>query len=177
MLRAFMILGSMATLAFSQPLEYPKAEKGDVVDDYFGTKVPDPYRWLENTDSPETVAWVKAENILTSAYMEKLADRASFREELTKLLNYQRYTVPDYEGHRYLYRKNDGLQNQSVIYTQKQLSDEPKVLLDPNQLAADGTVAVTSTSVSEDGRLLAYGVAASGSDWNEIRIRDIDSGR
>ena len=92
-------------------------------------------------------------------------------------MNYPRYTVPDYEGHRYLYRKNDGLQNQSVIYTLKQLSDEPKVLLDPNQLATDGTVAVTSTSVSDDGRLLAYGVAASGSDWNEIRIRDIDSGK
>jgi len=170
-----MILGSMATLAFSQPLEYPKAEKGDVVDDYFGTKVPDPYRWLENTDSPETVAWVKAENILTSAYMEKLADRASFREELTKLLNYQRYTVPEYEGHRYLYRKNDGLQNQSVIYTLKRLTDEPKLLLDPNQLASDGTVAVTSTTVSEDGRLVAYEVASSGSDWNEIRVRDIEA--
>jgi prolyl oligopeptidase len=177
MFRAFLMLGSIATVAVSQPLEYPKARKGDVVDDYFGTKVPDPYRWLEDTDSPETAAWVKAENLLTSAYMEKLPERAPFREKLTKLLNYPRYTVPDYEGHRYLYRKNDGLQNQSVIYTQKQLSDEPKVMLDPNQLAADGTVAVTSTSVSEDGRLLAYGVAASGSDWNEIRIRDIDSGR
>jgi prolyl oligopeptidase len=177
MFRAFLMLGSIATVAVSQPLEYPKARKGDVIDDYFGTKVPDPYRWLEDTDSPETAAWVKAENLLTSAFMEKMSDRAAFREELTKLLNYPRYTVPDYEGHRYLYRKNDGLQNQSVIYTLKQLSDEPKVLLDPNQLATDGTVAVTSTSVSDDGRLLAYGVAASGSDWNEIRIRDIDSGK
>ncbi len=177
MFRAFLMLGSIATVAVSQPLEYPKARKGDVIDDYFGTKVPDPYRWLEDTDSPETAAWVKAENLLTSAFMEKITDRAAFREELTKLLNYPRYTVPEYEGHRYLYRKNDGLQNQSVIYTLNQLSDEPKVLLDPNQLATDGTVAVTSTSVSDDGRLLAYGVAASGSDWNEIRIRDIDSGK
>jgi prolyl oligopeptidase len=175
MFRVLMILGSIVTVAVSQTLEYPKAQKGDVVDDYFGTKVPDPYRWLEDTDSPETVAWVKTENLLTGTYMEKLADRAPFRDELTKLLNYQRYTVPEFEGHRYVYRKNDGLQNQSVIYTLKNLSDEPTVLLDPNQLASDGTVAVTSTAVSDDGRLLAYGVAASGSDWNEIRLRDIEA--
>jgi prolyl oligopeptidase len=177
MFRALMMLGTIATVAVSQTLEYPKAQKGDVIDDYFGTKVPDPYRWLEDTDSQETVAWVKAENLLTAGYMEKLADRAPFRDELTKLLNYQRYTVPEYEGHRYVYRKNDGLQNQSVIYTLKNLGDEPTVLLDPNQLASDGTVAVTSTAVSEDGRLLAYGVAASGSDWNEIRIRDIEANK
>jgi prolyl oligopeptidase len=188
MFRAFLLLGSLAIAAFSQAtefpksegvhtqaLEYPKASKGNVVDDYFGTKVPDPYRWLEDTDSPETMAWVKAENILTSSYMEKLPDRLSFREGLTKLLNYQRYTVPTWEGHRYLYRKNDGLQNQSVIYTLKELTDEPRVLLDPNRLSSDGTVAVTSTTVSDDGRLLAYEVAASGSDWNEIRVRDIDA--
>jgi prolyl oligopeptidase len=167
----------MATVAVSQTLEYPKAQTGDVADDYFGTKVADPYRWLEDTDSQETVAWVKAENLLTAAYMEKLADRAPFRDELTKLLNYPRYTVPEYQGHRYVYRKNDGLQNQSVIYTLKNLSDEPTVLLDPNQLASDGTVAVASTAVSEDGRLLAYGVAASGSDWNEIRVRDIEANK
>ena len=172
-----MMLGTIATVAVSQTLEYPKAQRGDVVDDYFGTKVPDPYRWLEDTDSLETVAWVKAENLLTGTYMEKLADRSPFRDELTKLLNYQRYTVPEYEGNRYVYRKNDGLQNQSVIYTLKNLSDEPTVLLDPNQLASDGTVAVTGTAVSEDGRLLAYGIAASGSDWNEIRVRDIEANK
>src|SRR3984957_10383227 len=133
MFRAFLMLGSIATVAVSQPLEYPKVRKGDVVDDYFGTKVPDPYRWLEDTDSPETMAWVKAENVLTSTYMEKLPERALFREELMKLLNYQRYTVPKWEGHRYVYRKNDGLQNQSVIYTLKELGDQPRILLDPNR--------------------------------------------
>jgi prolyl oligopeptidase len=187
MFRALILLGSIVTVALSRTIEspkgetvalsYPEAKRGEIVDDYFGTKVPDPYRWLEDTDSAPTVAWVKAENVLTSAYMEELPDRASFRDELTNLLNYQRYTVPDWEGHRYVYRKNDGLQNQSVIYTLKVLTDEPEVLLDPNRLASDGTVAVTSTKVSEDGRLLAYEVAASGSDWNEIRVRDIDAGK
>jgi prolyl oligopeptidase len=176
MLRALLLLGSIVTVAFSQPLEYPKARKGDVVDDYSGTKVPDPYRWLEDTDSSETAAWVKAENVLTSAYLEKLPDLARFREGLTKLWNYPRYTVPTWKGHRYLYRRNDGLQNQSVIYTLKELGDEPGVLLDPNQLSSDGTIAVTSTVLSDDGRFLAYGVAASGSDWNDIRVRDILTG-
>jgi len=174
MIRAAMMLGITGTMAFSQPLEYPRAKRTDVVDDYFSTKVPDPFRWLEDTDSPETQEWVKAENEITSEYLEKLADREAFKERLTKLLNYQRYTAPSWEGHRYLYRKNDGLQNQSVIYTLKKLSEAPKVLLDPNQLASDGTMAVTSTTVSDDGRLLAYGIAASGSDWNVIRVRDID---
>jgi prolyl oligopeptidase len=176
MLRALLLMGSIVTGAFSQPLEYPKARKSDVEDDYSGTRVPDPYRWLEDTDSPETAAWVKAENVVTSAYMEKLPDRSRFREGLTKLLNYPRYTVPTWKGDRYLYRRNDGLQNQSVIYTLKELGDEPSVLLDPNQLSSDGTTAVTSAVLSEDGRFLAYGVAASGSDWNDIRVRDIHTG-
>lgn len=175
MLRAVILLGLTGTAAVSQPLEYPKAKKTDVVDDYFGVKVPDPYRWLEDTDSPETIAWVKAQVALTSAYLEKLPDREPFKERLTKLLNYERYTAPSWQGHRYLYRKNDGLQNQSVIYTLTELSRTPKVLLDPNQLASDGTIAVTSTEVSDDSRLLAYGIAASGSDWNEIRVRSIDT--
>jgi prolyl oligopeptidase len=177
MLRAAVLLGFTGTVAVSQPLEYPKTKRTDFVDDYFGTKVPDPYRWLEDPDSPETREWVKAENEITFAYLGKLPDREPFRERLTKLLNYQRYTVPNWEGHRYLYRKNDGLQNQSVIYTLQKLSEAPRVLLDPNELASDGTMAVTSTTVSEDSRLLAYGIAASGSDWNVIRFRDIDTNR
>src|SRR5271165_4292401 len=144
MLRAVMLLGLTGTVAVSQPLEYPKAKRTDVVDDYFGAKVPDPYRWLEDSDSPDTQEWVRAENEITSAYLEKLADRETFKARLTELLNYPRYTVPNWEGHRYLYRKNDGLQNQSVIYTLKKLSEAPKVLLDPNQLASDGTMAVRS---------------------------------
>lgn len=172
-----LVLGSLAVAALAQPLTYPTARRGDVVDDYFGTKVPDPYRWLEDPDSPETAAWAKAESALTSGYIDKLPDRAAFRDELTKLLNYQRYSVPVWEGHRYVYRKNDGLQNQSVIYTLKALSDTPVVLLDPNQFASDGTVAVSSTTVSENSRYVAYGVSASGSDWTEIKVRDIDGAK
>ena len=168
-----MFLGITATLAVSQPLEYPKVRKADVVDDYFGTKVPDPYRWLEDADSAETLKWIKQENELTQSYLQKLPDRALFRERLTNLLNFERYTVPVWGGHRYIYGKNEGLQNQSVIYTLKDLNDTPRVLLDPNKMASDGTVAISSTAVSDDGRLLAYGIAASGSDWNIIHVRDI----
>ena len=173
MLRVFMFLGITAMLAVSQPLNYPKVRKADVVDDYFGTKVPDPYRWLEDADSPETRKWIKEQNELAQSYLQKLPDRTSFRERLTKLLNFERYTVPVWGGHRYVYRKNDGLQNQSVIYTLQDLNDTPQVLLDPNKMASDGTVAISSTAVSDNGRLLAYGIAASGSDWNIIHVRDI----
>src|SRR5262249_41093734 len=173
MLRVFIFLGITATLAVSQPLNYPKVRKADVVDDYFGTKVPDPYRWLEDPDSPETLKWINQENELTQSYFQKLPDRARFRERLTNLLNFERYTVPVWGGHRYIYGKNEGLQNQSVIYTLEALNDTPQVLLDPNKMASDGTVAISSTAVSDDGRLLAYGIAASGSDWNTIRVRDI----
>jgi prolyl oligopeptidase len=155
MFRAAFLVALIAATAFSQPLEYPSAKKGKVVDDYFGTKVPDPYRWLENPDSPETIAWVEAENKITSAYMAKLPDRAAFREELRKLLNYERFGVPKWGGGCYIYTKNDGLQNQSVLFKLKILNGTPEILLDPNQFARDGSVAVTSTAVSNDGRYLA----------------------
>jgi prolyl oligopeptidase len=175
MLRVLCFLGFIVTAAVSQPLNYPKARRCDVVDDYFGTKVPDPYRWLEDADSKETREWIKEENELTQSYLGELPERTPFKDRLTKLLNFERYTVPDWEGHRYVYRKNDGLQNQSVIYTLKDLNDTPQVLLDPNKMAADGTVAISSTAISDDSRLVAYALAASGSDWNTIRIRDIAS--
>ncbi|HYY26976.1 MAG TPA: hypothetical protein VE860_03480, partial [Chthoniobacterales bacterium] len=177
MFRAVFLIGFVAVSALSQPLKYPSAKQGDVVDDYFGTKVPDPYRWLENPDSPETTKWIAAENKITSAYLDKLPDRAAFREELTKLLNYERFGVPKWEGGCYVYSKNSGLQNQSVFFKVKSLSDAPEILLDPNQFASDGTVAVTSTAVSDNGRYLAYGTSVSGSDWNDLRVRDIETGK
>src|SRR5215831_10630106 len=178
---SYLCLGLLFGLASSAPavprIQYPETKRTDVVDDYFGTKVPDPYRWLEDADSPETLKWIKQENELTQSYLQKLPDRALFRERLTNLLNFERYTVPVWGGHRYIYGKNEGLQNQSVIYTLEALNDTPQVLLDPNKMASDGTVAISSTAVSDDGRLVAYGLAASGSDWNTIRIRDIASGK
>ncbi|MGJ7916726.1 prolyl oligopeptidase family serine peptidase [Massilia sp. LXY-6] len=159
------------------PLSYPVAKKVDQTDDYHGTKVADPYRWLEDANSAETKAWVDAENKLTQSYLAQIPQREAIRQRLTQLWNYERYSVPFKEGGRYFFSRNDGLQNQSVLYTMKSLSDTPRLLLDPNRLAADGTVALAGMAVSPDGKLLAYSTAASGSDWNEIRVRDVDTGK
>lgn len=166
-----------ATDAPAAPWNYPPATRGSVVDDYHGAKVADPYRWLEDLDSPQTQAWVEAQNELTHGFLAKLPQRAWLRERLTTLWNYPRYGLPGKEAGRYFFSKNDGLQNQSVLYVQETLADEPKVLLDPNTLSADGTVALTASAVSADGRWLAYGVAVAGSDWNEYRVRDIATGQ
>src|SRR5438270_6471475 len=156
---------------------YPVARKGDQVDDYHGTKVADPYRWMENRDSAETRAWVEAENKVTFSYLEQIPFRQAIKDRMTKLWNYERYTVPFKEGGRYFYTRNNGLQNQNVLYTTTSLTGEPKVLLDPNALSADGTVALSGRAISRDGKLLAYGLEASGSDWQEWHIRDIESGK
>jgi len=153
-----------------------ETRRGDVVDDYHGTKVADPYRWLEDPDSPETRAWVEAENAVTFAFLERIAARNRIRERLTRLWNYERYTPPWKEGDRYFFFRNNGLQNQNVLYTQPSLAAEARVLLDPNTLSPDGTVALLSASVSEDGRLLAYGLSTAGSDWQTWHVRDVETG-
>ncbi|HYG10409.1 MAG TPA: hypothetical protein VD835_10710, partial [Pyrinomonadaceae bacterium] len=163
--------------AASKPLTYPATKKAEQVDDYHGTKVADPYRWLEDLDSPDTKAWVEAQNRLTDAYLAQIPARQKIKERLTKLWNFERYGIPFREGDRYFYTKNDGLQNQSVLYTVASLSDEPRVLLDPNKLSADGTVALAGTAISRDGKLMAYGLSASGSDWAEWRVRNIETGQ
>ena len=155
---------------------YPTSKKIDQVDNYHGTMVADPYRWLEDANSAETGEWVAAQNTVTQAYLGQIPAREAIRQRLTRLWNYERYSVPVKEGGRYFYSRNDGLQNQAVLYTMTALSDTARVLLDPNTLAADGTVALAGTAVSPDGKLLAYGTAASGSDWNEWKVRDIASG-
>src|SRR5258708_22417892 len=169
----FLLLTIGTTMA--KNYEYPEAAKDKTVDDYFGTKVADPYRWLENVDSPETVAWIKKENAISLPYLEKLPSRGDFQERLTKLLKFERYSSPYWEGGRYIYEKNDGLQNQDVIYTVKEVDDKPKVVLDPNKLAEDGTISVSTTALSSDGRFFAYGLESSGSDWNEIHVRDLQT--
>jgi prolyl oligopeptidase len=155
----------------------PRAHAADQVDDYFGTKVRDPYRWLEDTDAPDTKAWVAQENCVTFAYLARIPERARIRERLTKLWNYERYGVPSRTGGKYVYSRNDGLQNQSVYYWQPTLDAGPRVLIDPNALSSDGTVALASWDVSHDGRYFGYGTAAAGSDWNELHVRVIATGR
>jgi prolyl oligopeptidase len=178
------ILFALATFALTlvlaaqtSQLSYPQAKRGDQVDDYHGTKVADPYRWLEDTDSADTHAWVEAENNLTFAYLDKIPYRQSIHDRLTKLWNYERYTVPTQHGGRYFFEHNNGLQNQNVLLVAESLNAEPRVLIDPNTLSSDGTIALADTEISEDGKLMAYGLATSGSDWNEWHVRDVDTGK
>ncbi len=156
--------------------EYPAARRSDQVDDYHGTKVADPYRWLEDVDSEETRAWIKAENRLTNSYLEKIPARAGIRRRLTELWNYPKYGIPLHYDDRFFFTKNDGLQNQPVLYWSKSLEAEPHVLLDVNKLSDNGTVALANYPISEDGKKVAYGLATAGSDWHEIHVRDVDTG-
>jgi prolyl oligopeptidase len=158
-------------------LVYPTAKTVDQVDDYHGVKVADPYRWLEDTDSTDTKAWVESENKVTFSYLEKIPYRHAIHDRLTKLWNYERYGVPEKQGGRYFYQHNSGLQNQSVLYVADSLSAEPRLLLDPNTLSSDGTVALVGHAVSDNGKLLAYGTSASGSDWMEWHVRDVETGK
>jgi prolyl oligopeptidase len=161
----------------TSPLIYPQARRSDQVDDYHGTTVADPYRWLEDTDSLETHSWVEAENKLTFGYLEQLPYRQAIRDRLTKLWNYERFTVPGQHGGRYFFEHNNGLENQNVLLVAESLNAEPRVLLDPNALSPDGTVALAGTATSDDGKLMAYGLATSGSDWNEWHVRNVDTGK
>jgi prolyl oligopeptidase len=157
---------------------YPPARRDpSVVDDYHGTKVADPYRWLEDTDAPETRTWIEAQNALTFAFLERIPERKAITDRLTALWNYEKYVVPQRQGRRWFFGKNDGLQNQSVVYWTESLAAEPRVLLDPNLLAADGTVALAGASPSDDGKHFAYGLQTAGSDWVEWRVRDVASGK
>ncbi len=161
----------------NRPFAYPEARKSDVVDDYHGHKVADPYRWLEDPDSPETRAWVEAENKVTFGFLDSTHARAEIKARLTKLWDYEKFGVPHREGDHYFFGRNSGLQNQAVLYTTPSLDGEPRILIDPNTLSPDGTTALAGTAVSDDGKLMAYGLAAAGSDWNEWKVREIDSGR
>src|SRR5436190_9999113 len=146
----------------SKERRYPEAPRSYTIDDYHGTRVSDPYRPLEDPDSPETRAWVEAENKLTFKFLEAIPAREMLKERLTKLWDYEKFMVPFQEGNRYFYFRNSGLQNQSVLYTADSIEGTPKVLLDPNTLSADGTVALGGLAVSDDGKLLAYALADAG---------------
>ncbi|MGH9837670.1 MAG: prolyl oligopeptidase family serine peptidase [Blastocatellia bacterium] len=156
---------------------YPPARKADQVDDYHGTKVADPYRWLENPDSEESRAWIEAQNKLTFEFLNQIPQREKIKARLTRLWDFEKYSAPFKEGSRYFYFKNDGLQNQDVLYTLKSLDDAPGVLLDPNVLSKDGTVALSGLAVSDDGKHLAYAISTAGSDWQEWKVREVEPGK
>ena len=180
-LRSCALLSLLATSAIAQTpspaLSYPPATRGTQSDIYHGTTVADPYRWLEDTDSPETKAWVEAQNRLSETYLAAIPQRAAIKTRLTQLWNYARTSAPFKEANRYFYFQNSGLQNQSILYVQDRRNAPPRVLLDPNALSTDGTVALSNVSASRDGRYLAYSLSTSGSDWQEIRVRDVNTGR
>ena len=158
------------------PLNYPTTRQDDHTDSYHGITITDPYRWLEDPSSPETEAWVTAQNKVTFSYLNALPGRAQLNARLTELWNYERYGIPFKQNGRYFYYKNNGLQNQSVLYTLPTLDAEPTVLLDPNKLSEDGTVALSGISISENAQYVAYGLSTAGSDWMEWKVRNIATG-
>jgi prolyl oligopeptidase len=170
-----LMMSSAAGLA--QQMTYPAARVTDQVDDYFGTRVHDPYRWMEDVDSPEVKTWVDAENALTRSFLADVPQRDKIHARLMELNNYERVSAPGKEGGRYFFRRNTGLQNQAVLYWQQGLGGEAKVLLDPNTLASDGTVALQSIAVTDDGKLLAYSLSEAGSDLEKIHVRSVATGQ
>jgi prolyl oligopeptidase len=157
-------------------LSYPATRRVDVADDYHGTKVADPYRWLEDDNSPETTAWVEAQNKVTFGFLEATRERPKIRERLKALWNYERFGIPREDGGRYFFTRNSGLQNQAVLLVAESLDAEPRTLLDPNTLSDDGTVSLGAWSPSDDGQRIAYSLSRSGVDWQEWRVRDVATG-
>jgi prolyl oligopeptidase len=164
------------TMNKRESLIYPPTSTVDVVDDYFGTKVADPYRWLEDDNSDETKAWVVAQNVVTNGYLQQIPFRNDINKRLTEIWNFEKMGVPMKKGGLYFFGKNDGLQNQNVYYVQSDLSAEPRVILDPNKLSESGTVALSNFEVSKNGKYLGYGLATAGSDWNEFFVKDVATG-
>lgn len=174
-LAVFAFCSAASNTVMAQKIQYPLTEKGTQVDDYFGNKITDPYRWLENDTAKNTEAWVKAQNEVTNKYLSAIPFRDKLKKRLTELWDYPKNSAPQKEGEYYLTYKNDGLQNQSVLFVQKGLTGAPEVLIDPNKLSADGTVALQATAFSKEQKYFAYAVSASGSDWQEIYIMDFKS--
>ena len=168
---------ALASLAQAQRPQYPASKKGDVVDDYHGTAVADPYRWMESLGSTETVAWIGTQNAITNAYLEKLPYRETLRKRITELWDYPKVTLPFREGGRLFYRKNSGLQKQSVLYMRRSLSGPPRVVLDPNTMFPDGSTALFGYAPSPDGKLLVYALSEGGADWQTLRVRDLATSR
>jgi len=158
-------------------LSYPVAKTIAQTDDYHGVKVADPYRWMEDLDGPATRDWIEAENKVTSAYLDGIAGRDKIRNRLTEIWNYERFGSPQQYGGHYFYTHNDGLQNQAVLYVADSLAAAPRLLLDPNTLSADGTIALKGYAISDDGKYVAYGLSSGGSDWEDWHVLDVTSGK
>ncbi len=167
----------LSTSASAQGIQYPKADKDGTVDNYFGTEVADPYRWLEDDTSAKTAAWVEAENKITNAYLSKIPFRQKLLKRLTEVANYEKLSAPRKHHGRWYFYKNDGLQNQYVMYVMDQLGGTPRVFLDPNKLSTDGTVALQGVYFSNNGKYAAYTISRSGSDWQEFYVIDLKTGQ
>ncbi len=170
-------LGACHEASLPKASPYPQAKRGDVVDDYFGTKVADPYRWMEDLDSKPVADWVAAENKLTFGYLAKLPLREHFRKRITELWNYPKVSLPVREGGRYFYAKNSGLERQAPVYVRPSLAEPASLVIDPNVISPDGSVSLAQWTPSRDGRLLAYGLSQGGADWRTLRVRDIAAGK
>jgi prolyl oligopeptidase len=160
----------------SPSLSYPTARRADVVDDYFGTKVADPYRWMEDLNSPELKQWVDAENALAFRYLNALPHRDALQARITELWNYPKVTPPQYEGGHWFYTRNTALQRQPVVFAREVLEGPETVVLDPNSLSPDGSIALSAFVPAPDGRHFAYGQSQGGSDWSTYRVRELGTG-
>ena len=170
-------MATSATVMPAQHINYPATARDNTVDEYFGTKVADPYRWLENDTSAQTAQWVEAENAVTNAYLNRIPQRKKLLERLRQVANYEKSGIPFEKHGKWYFYKNDGLQNQSVMYVMDQLGGTPRVFLDPNTLSDDGTVALQSVSFSHNGKYVAYSISRSGSDWQEFYVLDAATGK
>lgn len=175
LLGGIFMLSASCTKKAGSDISYPAAEKQDVADDYFGVEIADPYRWLEDDTTQAVAAWVKSENEITQNYLNQIPFRDKLKQRLTDIVNYEKIGAPFKKHGKYYFYKNDGLQNQSVLYVKETIDGEASVLLDPNTLSDNGTVALTGISFSNDGKYLAYKISRSGSDWNEIFVLDLQT--
>src|SRR5436190_15082192 len=166
-----------ALLAQSPKLSYPSPRRGDVVEDYHGTKVADPYRWMEDLNAPEVKAWVDSQNALTFKYLEALPHRDQLKTRITQLWNYPKVTAPRYAGRHWFYNRNSGLQRQSVVFTRETLAGSETVALDPNSLSPDGSIALSGFVPAPDAQHFAYGQSEGGSDWSTYYIRELGTGK
>jgi prolyl oligopeptidase len=176
-MRTLLAAAIIAALSAAVPLQYPAAPRGEHVDTYFGTQVPDPYRWMEDIDAPQTRTWVEAEAHLSQQYLSAIPQRAEIYKRLRAAYNYPKHGAPFHYGSRYFFTANTGLQNQSVLFTENGPKGAPRVLLDPNKLSSDGTVSVGGESFTQSGKLMAYGLQNSGSDWETWHVRNVATGK